>query len=387
MKKFIAIIIAFVMLIGVIFVPQGSASDIKAGKGDGDNKTITKFSKFIELLENTDALLDGDDEIDGVTINAKLDNIRDYSYSEGATSTAVDNVERAEVNAYITEDEILYDMSCMSSSYTFSSLTIEGEQVEVTVSMYLDFDVQYYINEDKDRELIKFTRINASMNGVALTPKEASIFLNQWIDLKDCEEEEDEETVIIAQLGLFSLPVLNIVTAVAGVVGTLANVAETEKGDYSSDGGKYTMKEDEYKEYSLNYIPSTPFYEDITCEGELVVDLSKEEKPAIKGEFNLDLPEIFEGKSLTGAKKEYPVKSGVNKSTLEITFSNIDNTEIDYNLSKSDIISAKELINALKDAGITAEYEASIERQEERDEANGVGDEDGEEGDGEEEEE
>ncbi len=354
MKKYIAFGVAVVLLVLAFIVPNSFSKGIEAGKGDGKNEKISNFDEIVDLLVATEKLTQGKTKnFESLTFNVVYDSARDYTYTATGVSNATKISMKSDSTVHLTSDA-----QYIVSHIVANTQTTESDKSQ---SVYVEFDFETY--SKGETQLVRISNFETIGDGLAFTDKEKGVYLNRWLEF----DETASDVALIPTLMLYG-----ITSPVYSLVSSLSDYQERH---FEKTGDKYAVVERKFKELSETFALSVPFVEGVETTGEVFVDTSKAKKPTLVAEFEYELPETYKMPSLIDESVlNYKITSGINFEKYEVTFSNINNTEIKYDLDDDDIYNDEELIELLKDNGLwvdPAEEETDDETQE--------GDEDGEE--------
>lgn len=344
MKKYIAFGVALVLLVLAFIVPNAFASGIDAGKGPDKNEKIEDFEDFSKLLVATEKLSQGKTKnFASVSFNLAYDSSRDYSYTATGVSNDTQTSTKSNSMVYLTKDA----QYIKSSVCAYSQISSNDELGVATIN----FDIELYSSEK--HQLVRFSKLEIITDGMATTEGDVGAYLNRWLDL-------DETALVLCAIP--TVVVYGALTPVYALIDTLGSYTENH---FEQSGDKFTVVERKLEELNEQFTPALPFAEDIEADSEVSFDLSNAKKPTLVAEFSFDFPEIFKAPSLVDESiLNYKITSGSNFDKYQITFMNIDNTEIEFNLDDDDIYDDDELIQLQKDNGLWIDPD-SIEDEEE----------------------
>lgn len=336
MKKYIAFGIAVILLVCTFLVPDiYGSTGIEAGKANGKSKGVGKYTEVADLFGVTGEMIRGEcDDFDGVTLNIVYDSAEDYSYTATGITEVSKCTTKADSTVYITE------YSQFIKTHIFNSTQAVSEDIRSAVSMELELET--YIEEDL--QVVRLTRFDMVGNGVSLLESETGLYLNKWFELDEITAE------------LLAIPTLSLYAVLDPVYTIIDELAQLSLKHFTKDGSKYILTEKNFEKLSENHKPSLPFAEEIVVSGEVEVSTSNEKKPTIEAVFEHEMPKSFKEQSTEEETFiNYKITSGINFEKFVVTFSNIDNTDIDYNLKKGDILDGDDFIELQKEYGVWKE--------------------------------
>ena len=345
MKKFVSMIVASVLLFTAMILPANvkgifsslGNSGVKSGKGNGTNEKIETVTDTEDVVDSAVALINSLYR-DGSTYASSS-----YDSTPRFESLSLIFERDAKTDVEITGNGISTDVSVSMKNTCDYRMNNNGEAhviIDGTVNMssrgssvYMDFEAEIYMSSTKS--LMRFTRLNMTMDGEQMPANYKKAILNKWIDLTYGGGDFANVGESIMQT---NYAVLNIFDDYI-----------TEYASFDKKGSVYTMTGSAFDELMQDMIgvsaeslgTSMPF--NIETEGEMKVDLSKATAPKISLEIEYDYPDSFS----VGGNTVY-IHEGNNYENISYKFYNINNTVIDFDVDNDDIYTMSE-IEALVD--------------------------------------
>lgn len=329
MKKYIAFIVALVLLVAAIFVPQASANGVKAGKGDGDS------DEFEDLKDLQKMDLD-----DGATFY--ISGERSFSISSSRKGSQSSNKGVVVFNAewYVTS-KAQY-IVCDATIYEFSSM--EDDNYDIEYSGAKASSISFEIFESSKKELIRINKFDAVPTVYDQTA--VALYLGKWV-------EDDADFIGIADLAW------DYADLVEEAMGLAMDVLSIDEDDWDESGKKLTLDEDYVEEVAIELLGSVN-EDDDEYKGKVQLSFADKDAPKISVSVKANFADEDES-----GKVDY--KSGANYAIYELVLTNVDNTDIDENIDKKDIITEKEMKKALKNTGLWDKYIDVDDDEEEED--------------------
>ena len=343
LKRTVTIFVAIAIGIAALFFPQSSNATIKAGKGDGKNEKVETIEEAHDVISSAISLMDKSSNVsrgisdrdlkyDSFTMTFKRDTKVGY-YVDG-----VGTVTSAKVYSqhYYDEDDEVYIVGegiIIVDSRT--SLDSQTAYIRVKAEMYFSDD---YV-------LMNIHDFDVSSGSVGITPAMKRILTNKWIDLSDDGAGLESSVNKIMDTNMDFLELLE------------DYVEKCEDEDsFKKENSVYTMKSKTLKEF-LNEVRKLMFGSpnfDVDTDGELEVDLSKLTEPEIRLNIKYNLPSSYattEYRQTNGyygyGYEQYEthksISGGDSYEDLVYKFSNIDNTEITFDIDEEEIFTADEI--------------------------------------------
>lgn len=332
MKKFVSMIVAFVLIIITIFIPANSFSKdngVSSGKGKGTNAKVESVADTRDVLDSALTLIRriGSDsttystasnyyyepKFESLSLTFERDAKTDvYMYGSGITSQDVS------VTMKNTTD---YRMNNKGEAHIFMDGKINVHSNGSTTIM--DFEVEMYISSEMT--LMRFTELDLTYDGEKMPEDYKQAMLNKWIDMSYGDADLSELSGEIMQT---NYAVLNIFDS---YFSTALDSSFDKSGDvYTMTGAAFDALMDDMLEVSQDALGNVPF--DIGAEGELKLNLSKATAPEIVLEVDYDYPSSY----TSGGSTIY-IEENDNYENISYKFYNIDNTVIDFDVDDDDI--------------------------------------------------
>ena len=361
MKKYTSLILALVLLIVTIFIPEPVANDVKFGKGKGDNATISTLEDTEEVIGSAIYLLSrteaGKQGYDSLSLSFERDCRLNFGVSGNGnssnTSMSIKNSNTYYINKdgdmYITSTAII--SSSASSSNSYSSSDEDGSS---STSTFMDFDAEMYVSLEDNEAYMRITRLEMVMNGTTLPAQIKTLMTNKWIDLEAFGEFGlDSLTSTMTEANLKYLALLDEYVSTG-----------LEKESFKKNGSKYEMSSSLFEDFMADclkiLVGSTPF--EIETSGDFKLDLSKPKAPKIEIEVKYDFPSTHEVRepnydsgnyfSPSYTTTTYNISSTGSYERLSYQFYNIDNTIVEFDVDSKDIYDFEDLEDLAKDLGL-----------------------------------
>lgn len=405
MKKYISLIVAFVLMIVTIFVPLSSTTLDGVAVTLGEGEEITDFDDIVDLADSID---NEKGEFDTVKYVVETNTKRDYGYSTEYFDYSVLSTTKS-TNTYYSSDDVGYAIIKGTTALhrvaeyigPEDSTYAPDKDYEPVTDSYQSFDFEMYSTEKRmyvrfnslslittDEDGIRFYDSILAMFGqledgdeyldlsnqqVAnlLIGKWLEFDLDQWEDIQDATDEYD-----LKKFSGFELSLMMQIIEFAGnddnVLGMIKQgFSDNDMEDYFDERNDvYTLEDEQYEIYIKGSELSTVTgasaidgHDDFEFWGSITADLSKPTSPVFKLDVNYSLPEEYQTlttNTVTGTLDtiEYPVSAGLNYTTYIVTFSDIDAVDdIEFIADFDDVASFDEIWDMADELGLVEEYD------------------------------
>ena len=314
MKKYIAFIVAFVLLVVAIIVPQASADGIKAGKGSKDNDEVESYKDLMKV-----------DLSDGATFYMSGEATKDLSESGKGYQSAGKELVVFNSEYYVSKKAqyIVVDATVYYSS------SAEYDDYDIDYSGASSYSISYEIFESSKKELVRINRYdNPTQDQAAI-----ALYLGKWVEWE-------------ADYFEF-LELLEDINEVAVPYELISMIFYTDKSDWDEKGSSIVLDDDMGEEFAEEFFES--FNKDDEFTADVEVDFSDKDAP----KFTISAKAKYEDEDDSG---KVDIDAGANFIRYEMVMTNIGNTSIEENINKNDIITEKKMKNKLKDTGLWDRY-------------------------------
>ena len=310
MRKILSLALSAVLLIFGFIVPQ-SSDDISFESGRGER--LNSFEEILEALDSADALASGSSlaEYDSISFSVKGEQILDYQYTREIYGerhyVAMEGTVNYEIEGRINDDgETFASYNVIMSAEGSSSSEIETAYIKVKLDMY---------ESDEDRYLRIRQYYSTSRT---LLPAEKAVYLNKWLDISE---------------GDFTGVTREIPISVLGIIETMAECLELYEDDFKKDGDSLIInREKTLSEIfsSMSSASGLPIYVEGTVyeDSKIEIDMSNEYAPEIIIVCEANYENVDEDGFIFGPE---------NSATVSIKLFDVDDTDFDCDLRKSDI--------------------------------------------------
>ena len=349
MKKYIAFIVAFVLLVAAIIVPQSVSSGVKAGEGKGENFEVDSFKALVKSAEKT---IKG-----GVTLYLSGESTSDMSLSAKGSDSSSKSRVRFEAERYISKKGAQYTV-CTATIFNSSSSYIENDDEDINISSGTAITVSY---EEYSYGKDKFYKINSYEASGEDDKNFAAIVIGKWIDATmEIDGDSDDDIAVGMFLASVSSAYSTASAQISKAQGLYTTFLAIDDKYWDESGSSIKLDDDDTLEAVAKSLVGRGMNKDDEYKADVEISFADKEAP----KFKVNASANYESEDDSG---NVDVSAGANFVNYEVVMTNIGNTIVEEDIDKDDIFSAKELKTALKNSGLMDRY-YDFEEEEEDDE-------------------